>query len=304
MNGHCLFRRRADLLAGAASDTELRVQPRSAGSPQSDRFDRAGVCAFAALCPVLKDDAGPRVETRFRNFGFLFGCQRQRTDRPGRADLGTAVAVELAGAFGQIQRNRTEPMRRRDNDFRRTVRRAELAGCAPGGKPFRISRSRRQNSEAGCKTGQLFHACFCQHCPGCESRDQDSAVDQESAARLIDGKRFPLRSPELHRMETADGNAVHAADTVFVVQRAVFRVDAAGRTDFHAHAAFHALIGKTQPEHAVFCRQPEQCSDRTDRGAVDSFFPDCKHGDNCQRNHGTDGKGTNDPPEIGIGIKQ
>ena len=105
-------------------------------------------------------------------------------------------------------------------------------------------------------------------------------------------------------METADGNAVHAADTAFVVQRAVFRVDAAGRTDFHAHAAFHAPIGKTQPEHAVFCREPEQGSDRTDRGAVDSFFPDCKHGDNCQRNHGANGEGTNDPPGIGIGIKQ
>ena len=304
MNGHCLFRCRTDLLAGAASDAEPRIQARSAGSPQSYRFDRADVCAFAAFRPVLKNDTGPRVETCFRNFGFLFGCQRQRADRPGRTDLGTAVAVELAGAFGQIQRNRAGAMRRRDNDFRRAIRRAELAGGAPGGKTFRISRSRRQNSEAGGKTGQLFHAGFCQHCPRGKSRNQNPAVDKKGAAGFIDGKRFPFRPPEFHRMETADGYAVHAADTAFVVQCAVFRVDAAGGTDFYAHAAFHALIGKTQPEHPVFRRQPEQGSDRTDRGAVDSFFPDCQRDDDYQRNHGADGEGTDDPPEIGVGIKQ
>ena len=99
-------------------------------------------------------------------------------------------------------------------------------------------------------------------------------------------------------------DAVHAADTAFVVKPSRSGINTACRTAPGAFAAFHAASLDRQTEHAEPGRQPQQSSDRTNRRTENPFFPDRQHGNHQQRNKAAGSKRTGNAACIRIRIQQ
>ena len=305
MNRHRFLRGRADHLTGSATDAEICIhRARCSVAAQGDGMCRTGGGATAALLFLLEDDAVSGIEFRFGDFRELLLLKCQRADRAGRAELRAEVAVVTADAAVQIERNRTGSPRRRNDDFFRAVRRAELARGAFGGEPFRILCARRQDPEPPRQFRQPGETGPDEYRAGRQPGDQYAAAQQKCPARWIDRNFRRFRPGKGEAVEVAGCDTTHAAHAALVVEDAAAGIDASRRAGGGTAAAFYALFGEVEPAGGEFRNQPELRSDRTECRAEDSPFPERERGDHEEGNEAVGEKRSEDPPEVGVGVEQ
>lgn len=92
----------------------------------------------------------------------------------------------------------------------------------------------------------------------------------------------------MNPVKRASGQAVHTADTAFIVNRSRVQINTTGRALRNAFPAPDALSRDPQLKHSVLCNQSKQSSDRADRCTVNPFFPDRQNRNHRKRDKGTE----------------
>ena len=103
----------------SAADAERRFEARSS-APQGYGSGGTGFAAFAALCTLLIDNADRGVEFCLGYFQLLFDVQRKLPDSSSGADVSAFCAVIQTAAVIKVERNRSDAVFCRNDDFLRT----------------------------------------------------------------------------------------------------------------------------------------------------------------------------------------
>ena len=166
LNGNRPGTRRADLLAEAAADTDVRVGFRKINAVSLDSIDGMGWADFDTSAAILTGaihDAFLGDQFAGADLGQLFRFQHQRLQSSGRTKLRADIAVVIAVTVIEIERGLEQPGQpvlrdSRPDHIRRAVTDAEVAGRTGCCEVIDIGRTGRHNRLAAA--GQEFPAGF------------------------------------------------------------------------------------------------------------------------------------------------